>query len=60
MGMDVEKCIKLYSPILHQPKSQRSWFAAHSLNAASSPNLNIELYHNLTAFLSAIDMVNYP
>jgi hypothetical protein len=66
MGMDVEKCIELHNSIVshassklpphHQPKLERSWFAAHSLNA-SSPGLDIELDDDLTAFLSGIDIV---
>lgn len=64
--MDVEKCIELHNSIVshassklpphHNPKLERSWFAAHSLNA-SSPGLNIELDNDLTAFLSGIDIV---
>ena len=38
------------------PKLERSWFAAQLLDAFA-PNLNIELDHNLTAFLSAIDIM---
>ena len=66
MGIDVEKCIELHNSIVshasskllphHQPKLERNWFAAHSLDA-SSPGLDIELDDDLTAFLSAIDIV---
>jgi hypothetical protein len=66
MGIDLEKCIELHSAIIshvssklpphYQPKLQRSWFAAQSLDA-SSPSLDIELDDDLTAFLSGIDIV---
>jgi hypothetical protein len=74
MGFDVDRCIELHNRIVaharshlpnHQPKIQRSWFTAHSLDP-SSPGLGFEtdderfefeLDDELTAFLSAIDIV---
>ncbi|KAH7082422.1 hypothetical protein FB567DRAFT_106384 [Paraphoma chrysanthemicola] len=66
MGMDVGKCIELHNSIVshassklppyHQPKVERSWFAAHSLDA-SSPDLDIEIDDDLTAFFSGINIV---
>lgn len=66
MGMDIRKCIELHNSIVshassklspyHQPKTGRSWFAAHSLDA-SSPDLDIEIDDDLAAFLSGIDIV---
>ena len=66
MNMNVARCIELHNSIVsyasiklpaeHQPKVERSWFAAHNLDA-SSPGLDIELDDDLTAFLSGIDIV---
>jgi hypothetical protein len=66
MGFDVEKCIELHNRIVsharshlppdHQPKIQRNWFIAHSLDP-SSPGLDFDLDDELTAFLSGIDIV---
>jgi hypothetical protein len=66
MGFDVEKCIELHNrivaharshlPLDYQPRIQRSWFTAHSLDSIS-PSLNFELDDELTAFLSGIDIV---
>jgi hypothetical protein len=66
MGMDVERCIELHNSIVshassklpphHQPKLERSWFAAQSLDP-SSPGPDIELDDDLTAFLSGLDIV---
>ncbi|CAI9631512.1 hypothetical protein GT037_003151 [Alternaria burnsii] len=63
---NVEKCIKLHNSIVshassklpphQQPKVERSWFAAHSLDPGS-PGLDIELDEDLVAFLSGIDIV---
>jgi len=66
MGFEVETCIELHNRIVahacshlppnHQPRIQRSWFTAHSLDP-SSPGLEFELDDELTAFLSGIDIV---
>jgi hypothetical protein len=66
MGFDVEKCIELHNRIIaharshlppdHQPKIQRNWFTAHSLDPLS-PGLDFELDDELTAFLLGIDIV---
>jgi hypothetical protein len=66
MGFDVSKCLELHNRIVsharsslppaHQPKIQRSWFTAHSLDPSSS-NLDFELDDELTVFLSGIDIV---
>ena len=63
---NVGKCIKLHNsivshassklPLHQQPKVERSWFAAHSLDPGS-PGLDIELDEDLVAFLSGIDIV---
>ena len=45
-----------FLPAYHQPKLERNWFAARSLDA-SSPGLDIELDDDLTPFLSGIDIV---
>jgi hypothetical protein len=46
----------------HQPKLQRSWFAAHNVDPSSPsveivPDLDIELDDDLKTFLSGIDIV---
>jgi len=80
--MDVEKCIELHNRIVahacsrlppdRQPKIQRNWFTAHSIDPSSSvslaqrmedesddpdSDLEVEFDDNLIAFLSGIDIV---
>jgi len=80
--MDVEKCIELHNRIVahacsrlppdRQPKIQRNWFTAHSIDPSSSvslaqrmedesddpdSDLEVEFDDDLIAFLSGIDIV---
>ena len=66
MLLNVERCIELHNSIVsharshlpphHQPRIQRSWFAAHNLDP-SSLDSQIILSDGLKAFLSGIDIV---
>ena len=66
MMLNVERCIELHNSIVsharshlpphHQPRIQRSWFAAHDLDP-SSLDSQITLNDGLKAFLSGIDIV---